>query len=491
MLVRLLRAAARPTMALAFGARRRVERRSRSSSAADAAGGEHREAGALGPTRRTSSSVRAGERAVPVDRGAEHARRRPRRSGRSPRRASSPLSVQPRRAHDAVAHVERDHEPLAERRDHGVGSGPRGRADDDAVGAGVEQRLARPRASGSRPTPARGAGATAAATRRDELRPRPARRARRRGRRGGSASRPPPRSARASVDRARRRARRRRRSRPAARRTASVAEHVDGRDHLDRLSSHVYRHVNVLTWTYDDGRRGPDIHGRRKEMTELFEAIAVAGDAGRGGAASSGTSARCRSWRRWRTAGRWRGCWSRGCRTWRSRERTGASTTTVTRVAHWLRHGEGGYRLALDRLKRRRRDRLTIAVPAKGRLREPSVSLLEDAGLGPEQPGERALAFPCRNAPVDVLLVRAADVPEYVQDGVVDCGITGHRPRARARRARRRAAAARLRLVPARGGRARGVADHDARGSRRRVASRRSTRGSRASCCRSTSSSST
>ena len=48
-----------------------------------------------------------------------------------------------------------------------------------------------------------------------------------------------------------------------------------------------------------------------------------------------------------------------------------------------------------------------------------------DAGLGPEEPGERALAFPCRNAPVDVLLVRAADVPEYVHDGVVDCGITG------------------------------------------------------------------
>ncbi|HZT91393.1 MAG TPA: YerC/YecD family TrpR-related protein [Gaiellaceae bacterium] len=30
-------------------------------------------------------------------------------------------------------------------------------------------------------------------------------------------------------------------------------------------------------------------------------------------------------------------------------ERTGASTTTVTRVAHWLRHGEGGYRVALER----------------------------------------------------------------------------------------------------------------------------------------------
>src|SRR5436189_4100380 len=32
--------------------------------------------------------------------------------------------------------------------------------------------------------------------------------------------------------------------------------------------------------------------------------------------------------------------------------RTGASTTTVTRVAHWLHHGEGGYRLMLDRRRR-------------------------------------------------------------------------------------------------------------------------------------------
>ena len=33
--------------------------------------------------------------------------------------------------------------------------------------------------------------------------------------------------------------------------------------------------------------------------------------------------------------------------------RTGASTTTVTRVAHWLRHGEGGYRAAIARTKAR------------------------------------------------------------------------------------------------------------------------------------------
>ena len=33
--------------------------------------------------------------------------------------------------------------------------------------------------------------------------------------------------------------------------------------------------------------------------------------------------------------------------------RAGTSTTTVTRVANWLRHGEGGYRLVLERRKRR------------------------------------------------------------------------------------------------------------------------------------------
>jgi TrpR-related protein YerC/YecD len=31
--------------------------------------------------------------------------------------------------------------------------------------------------------------------------------------------------------------------------------------------------------------------------------------------------------------------------------RTGASTATITRIASWLNHGEGGYRDALDRLK--------------------------------------------------------------------------------------------------------------------------------------------
>jgi len=36
-------------------------------------------------------------------------------------------------------------------------------------------------------------------------------------------------------------------------------------------------------------------------------------------------------------------------------KRTGASTATITRIASWLRHGEGGYRLILDRLKQQGR----------------------------------------------------------------------------------------------------------------------------------------
>jgi TrpR-related protein YerC/YecD len=35
-------------------------------------------------------------------------------------------------------------------------------------------------------------------------------------------------------------------------------------------------------------------------------------------------------------------------------EETGASTATISRINQWLQHGAGGYRLALDRLSRRR-----------------------------------------------------------------------------------------------------------------------------------------
>jgi ATP phosphoribosyltransferase len=69
--------------------------------------------------------------------------------------------------------------------------------------------------------------------------------------------------------------------------------------------------------------------------------------------------------------------------------------------------------------------RLTLALPSKGRLREPAWTLLEASGVAPQEPGDRVLQAHCRNADIDLLFVRADDVPEYVQDSVVDCGITG------------------------------------------------------------------
>ena len=44
-----------------------------------------------------------------------------------------------------------------------------------------------------------------------------------------------------------------------------------------------------------------------------------------------------------------------------SRE-TGASTATITRIASWLNHGEGGYREALDRLAATREEGIPYPV---------------------------------------------------------------------------------------------------------------------------------
>jgi len=68
--------------------------------------------------------------------------------------------------------------------------------------------------------------------------------------------------------------------------------------------------------------------------------------------------------------------------------------------------------------------RLTVAVPSKGRMLQPTLDLCAAAGLSFETT-DRALLVPCANAPIDLLLVRPHDIPEYVQDGVVHAGITG------------------------------------------------------------------
>ncbi len=67
---------------------------------------------------------------------------------------------------------------------------------------------------------------------------------------------------------------------------------------------------------------------------------------------------------------------------------------------------------------------LRLAVPNKGRLREPALRLLREAGLVFEQT-ERALSVTVRNADIELLFVRAEDVVELVSDRSAHLGITG------------------------------------------------------------------
>ena len=67
---------------------------------------------------------------------------------------------------------------------------------------------------------------------------------------------------------------------------------------------------------------------------------------------------------------------------------------------------------------------LTLAVPNKGRLREPSLRLLKRAGMSFEVT-DRALSLRVRNVDVDLVLVRTEDIPEMLIEGVADVGITG------------------------------------------------------------------
>ena len=68
---------------------------------------------------------------------------------------------------------------------------------------------------------------------------------------------------------------------------------------------------------------------------------------------------------------------------------------------------------------------MRIAVPNKGRLHEPTIDLLERAGLHLENGADRKLYADTVDPDVTVLFARAADIPEYVSDGAADLGITG------------------------------------------------------------------
>jgi ATP phosphoribosyltransferase len=71
-----------------------------------------------------------------------------------------------------------------------------------------------------------------------------------------------------------------------------------------------------------------------------------------------------------------------------------------------------------------RSDRLRLAIPNKGRLVEPTLELLHDAGLVFDE-HDRSLVARVQNLDLDVLFVRTNDVIEFVGDGVADLGVTG------------------------------------------------------------------
>lgn len=68
--------------------------------------------------------------------------------------------------------------------------------------------------------------------------------------------------------------------------------------------------------------------------------------------------------------------------------------------------------------------KLKIAVPNKGRLKEPTLEMLRAIGLDFEVT-ERQLFSRVQNFNLEILFISAGNIPEYVQDGVADLGITG------------------------------------------------------------------
>jgi ATP phosphoribosyltransferase len=69
-------------------------------------------------------------------------------------------------------------------------------------------------------------------------------------------------------------------------------------------------------------------------------------------------------------------------------------------------------------------ERLRIAIPSKGRLREAALSMLERAGLQFRVSGRRLFSV-CTDTGTRIIFTNTADVPVLVAEGVVDLGVTG------------------------------------------------------------------
>ena len=71
--------------------------------------------------------------------------------------------------------------------------------------------------------------------------------------------------------------------------------------------------------------------------------------------------------------------------------------------------------------------KIKIAIPSKGRISEPSINILEKAGLGLIDKNNRKLISKTFNDDIEVMFARASDIPEFVNDGVADMDNEGTR----------------------------------------------------------------
>jgi len=69
--------------------------------------------------------------------------------------------------------------------------------------------------------------------------------------------------------------------------------------------------------------------------------------------------------------------------------------------------------------------KIRIAIPSKGRLSQPSIQALQDAGINILRK-ERTYVSETSDSRFEAVFARAFDVPIYVQYGAADLGLTGH-----------------------------------------------------------------
>ena len=67
-----------------------------------------------------------------------------------------------------------------------------------------------------------------------------------------------------------------------------------------------------------------------------------------------------------------------------------------------------------------------LALPNKGRLQEPAIRLLEDAGIGAVDKEQRQLFARTNDPELELVFVRAQDIPSLVAKGAADLGVTGY-----------------------------------------------------------------